>query len=206
MEVQLQDIIDKIKADGVQTAETQAAEIIRDAESKAAEILDKARAEAASIVADGTAEAQRFEKASIASIEQAGRNTLLAFKVGVTDALTQLIQTKTAECYDASVLKALIPETVKLCAKNSGEDDLAVLLPPADADKLQANLVAALKDALKNGIEIKADDSIVCGFKVAMKDGSAYYDFSAPEVANLFARYLNPKVAEILSGAAGSIQ
>lgn len=202
MEVQLQEIINKIKTDGVNTAEGRAKEIIQEAENKARDIIEKARTEAAQIVSEGKAEAERFEKASISSIEQAGRNTLLSFKVGVTDALSNLVKQETAKAYDSQVLKTLIPETVKNCAKTATDDDLAVVLSQKDCAELQSSIIAALKDQLKNGIEVKASDDVANGFKVGMKDGSAYYDFSAEAVATIFSNYLNPKVAQILNSVA----
>lgn len=199
MEVQLQEIIDKIKTDGVNTAEAKAKQIVEEAESRARDIIEKARTEANKIVSDGKAEAERFEKASISSIEQAGRNTLLSFKVGVTDALSNLVKTETAKAYDASVLKTLIPETVKACAKNAGEDNLSVVLSEKDCQSLQGSLVAAFKEQLGSEIEIKTSSDIAHGFRVGMKDGSAYYDFSGEAVATIFSNYLNPRVAEILN-------
>lgn len=202
MEVQLQEIIDKIKTDGVSSAEKKAGEILKDAERKAKEIIKKAEDEAAKIVKNGQAEADRFEKASISSIEQASRNTLLAFKVGVTDVLSQLVKTETADAYNAEVLKSLIPETVKAFAKNTGAEDLEVVLSKADADKLKTSLLKALKDKLETGVEIKGSDDLMQGFRVGIKEGSAYYDFSAEAVAEIFSKYLNPRVAEIMNSVA----
>lgn len=200
MEVQLQEIIDKIKTDGVVAAETQAKEVLQEAEKEAKLIIEKAKSEAARIVNDGKAEAERFEKASISSIEQASRNTLLAFKVGVTDSLSELIKTETANAYDAQVLKDLIPETVKSFVQNNNEDDLSVVLSEENAKKLESTLLAAFKNNLKNNnVEIKASSELNQGFRIGVKDGSAYYDFSAESVAELFSKYLNPKVAQILN-------
>jgi len=39
------------------------------------------------------------------------------------------------------------------------------------------------------------------GFRIAEKDGSAFYDFSAEAVAAMLSAHLNPKVAEILKNA-----
>lgn len=199
MEVQLQEIIDKIKTDGVNSAEKKAREILSDAEAKAQDLLAKAREEAAQIIQNGKDEAARFEKASIASIEQASRNTLLAFKTGVTNALSQLVSAETAKAYDANVLKTLVPETVKAFAGNLNAEELEVVLSKDDAGKLQDALLAAFKEKLKSGVEIKTSDELAHGFRVGLKDGSAYYDFSAEAVANIFSKYLNPKVSQILN-------
>lgn len=202
MEVQLQEIIDKIKSDGVNSAEIKANEILEDAKKEALEIIEKAHSDAKQIVDAGKAEAERFEKASVSSIEQASRNTLLAFKSSVTEAFAKLVKAETAKAYDSQVLKTLIPETVKAFIKNEGEQDLSIVLSEADAKKLEKELLARFKKEFDSGVEIKTSDDLSQGFRLGMKDGSAYYDFSAESVAEIFSKYLNPKVAAILNSVA----
>ena len=148
------------------------------------------------------AEAERFRKAAESSIEQAGRNTLIAFRQGVLHELEALVNMETAQSYNAEVLKTLIPETVKLWIKNNNTDDLSVILSPQDLKKLESSLHSALKDAVSNGLEIKADGKMSGGFRIGTKNGEAYYDFSAESVAGLFSSYLSPKTSEILKQAA----
>ena len=80
MDVQLQELIDKIKKDGVASAESSAAAIIAEAEKKAAAIIAEAENKAAEIVKAGKSETARMEKASIDAIRLAGRNFILSFR------------------------------------------------------------------------------------------------------------------------------
>jgi len=41
------------------------------------------------------------------------------------------------------------------------------------------------------------------GFRIAMKDGSAYYNFSDQGIAEIMAEYMNPRIAEIVREAVG---
>ena len=50
MDVQLQELIDKIKKDGVAAAEKDAAKIIADSEKKAEAIIEEAQSKAAEII------------------------------------------------------------------------------------------------------------------------------------------------------------
>ncbi len=202
MEVQLQELVDKIRKDGVDTAETKAAEILKTAETKAATIIKTAQVEAASIVKNGEAEAARNEKAAISAIRQAGRNLLISFREGITSELDALVKSGIAETYDASVLKELLPSAVKAWIANSESDDIAVLLSPADAAALEGAFESTLKAELAKGIEIRSDASVAGGFRIGTKDGASYYDFSAEAVADLFSAYLNPRVADIMKSAA----
>lgn len=202
MEVQLQELVDKIKKDGVAAAEEKAVSIIQEAEEKAKAIIAEAENEAQTAIKKAETEADRFRKAAESSIEQAGRNTLISFQQGILRKLESIINEETSKTYNADILKTLIPETVKLWVKNNNTEDLAVILAPQDLKTLENTLGAALKNVISKGVELKADDRMAGGFKVGTKDGAAYYDFSAEAVADLFAAYLSPKTAEILKKAA----
>lgn len=202
MDVQLQELVDKIKKNGVETAEAKAADIIKNAEAKAAAIIKSAKSEADGIIKNGVAEAERAEKAGISAVSQAGRNLLISFRDGITAELEALIKSETVKAYDSSVLKELVPSAVKAWISNNGTDDIAVLLSPSDAAKLESGFTSALKQELAKGIEIRSDISVSGGFRIGSKDGSAYYDFSADAVADLFSAYLNPRVAAIIKSAA----
>ena len=59
MEIQLQELIEQIKKDGVEAAESQAEAILTAAKDEAQKIISDAKAEAEKIVADAKAEADR---------------------------------------------------------------------------------------------------------------------------------------------------
>ena len=201
MEVQLQELVDKIKKNGVEAADEKAAEIIKAAEEKAASIVAQARAEAEAAVKKRETESEKFKAAAVSSIEQAGRNTLIAFRQSVLNELNAIIKNETLKNYDANTLKTLIPEAVKSWIKTNNTDDLAVILSDKDIKTLEQALGAALKETVSKGVELKHDGSISGGFRIGTKDGAAYYDFSAEAVADLFSAYLSPKTAEILKAA-----
>lgn len=206
MDVQLQELIDKIKKDGVGAAEASAQAIIADAEKRAEAIVAEAERKALENEKKAKAEAERLEKASIDAIKQAARNTILSFRDGINAELSALIQAETAKSYDDKLLKTLIPEVVKEWVKNPDAASISVLLSEKDTAALSSSLTAALKSEIAKGLEIKADSSLDAGFRISTKDGAAYYDFSSESVAALFSAYLNPKTAQIMKDAAGGIQ
>lgn len=203
MDVQLQELIDKIKKDGVATAEARATEIISNAEKKAKTIVSDAETKASSLVTSAKAETERLEKASIDAISQAGRNLLISFRDSLTAELSALIKTETTKAYSADMLKTLIPETVKMWIAQNSADTLSVLLTEKDLNTLESGFTSALKAEIAKGLTVKADNTLSAGFRLGTKDGAAYYDFSADAVAELFSAYLNPRTAEILKGVGG---
>ncbi len=193
MDVQLQELIDKIKRDGIESASEEANKMKSQAEAEAKRIVDAAQKEAAAIIERGKAEAAKFEKAGTAALEQASRNLVLAFKDEIQSLLDKITAQSAAAAMNDDVLKALIPEIIKNWA-SKGSDALS----EADCKKLESYFTDKLASELKKGCELKSDKNLASGFLIAAKDGSAYYDFSAESVAELMSAYLNPRLQEIL--------
>lgn len=202
MDIQLQELIDKIKKDGVASAQNQADSIVKEAEKKASEIVDEAKRQADDLIKNAKAEISRLEKASEDALAQSSRNMLLSFRDGLVRELDAFLQAECAKAYSADTLKSLVQETVKAWAKNSEASTLQVLLAEKDLKSLEGELKAALKAEISKGLEIKADKSLSSGFRIGVNNGAAYYDYSAESVADMFAAYLNPRVAEIMKNAA----
>ena len=206
MEIQLQELIDKIKKDGIESASGEAAKLKREAEAEAGRIVAAAQKEAADIVSRGKADAERSEKAGKAALEQASRNLVLAFKAEIQTLLDKIISQAAASAYGEDTLKAVLPELLKAWVSKGGSDSLDLLLNEEELGKLRSWATGALAAELQKGLELKSDRNLGAGFRIANKDGSAYYDFSAESVTELLSAYLNPHLAEILKTAAqGSI-
>ena len=202
MDIQLQELIDKIKKDGVANAEQTAAQIIAEAEKKANSIIEDAQKKSDDMVKNAKSEISRLEKASEDAITQACRNMLLGFQDSLISKLDSIIQVETEKVFSGDVLKNLVSETVKAWSKNTDASELSVLLSEKDCVELESGLKSALKTEIQNGLEVKTDKTLSSGFRIGVKNGAAYYDYSAESVAELFAAYLNPRVAEIMKNAA----
>lgn len=205
MDIQLQELIEKIKKDGVASAEAAAQKIITEAEKKAASIVSDAEAKADSIIKTAKAETERMEKASEDAIAQAGRNLIISFRDEINKEISALVYAETEKAMDKDLLKKLIPEAVKAWAANNDATDISILLPAKDVKALESGLKTAFKGKLSKGIELKSDASLSAGFRIGAKCGQAFYDFSAEEVASLFSAYLNPKTTELMKNAAAKI-
>ncbi|MBP3710672.1 MAG: V-type ATP synthase subunit E [Treponema sp.] len=201
MDVQLQELIDKIKKDGIASAEESAQNILADAQNRAAQIISDAEQKAETILKNAQTETKRMAKASEDAIAQAGRNMIISFRDALVAELDRLVQTETEKAYSKDLLAQLIPQTVQAWVKNTDAEELSVLLSEKDLKSLQSELTAALKAEIANGLELKPDKTLSAGFRIGVKGGTAYYDYSAESLADLFSTYLNPRTANILKGA-----
>ncbi|MCL1814904.1 MAG: V-type ATP synthase subunit E family protein [Treponema sp.] len=200
MDIQLQELIDKIKKEGIESAQAGASKLKADADAEAKKIIEDAKREAQNIIDQGKADAKRSEKAGIAAVEQASRNLVLAFKGEIQGLLDKLCAEAVSSSFSTDVIKGILPDLVKNWAvKNT--DSLSVVLSEGDLRKLDDAFKTSLSSALKGGVELRAGKNLGGGFRIAEKDGSAFYDFSAEAVANLLSAYLNPKLAETLKSA-----
>ena len=199
MEVQLQEFIDRIKKDGINEAAEEAAKILEDAGAQAARILDMAKKEAADIVSRGKTEAERLEKTGIAALQQASRTLILVFKGEVETLLNKIIADAAVCAYNEDTLKTVLPDILRLWASKDSPDSLDLLLGEKQLENLKSWALGALSRELDKGVELKSARSLEEGFRIAGRDGSVYYDFSASSVAQLLSAYLNPYLADVLA-------
>jgi len=204
MEIQVQELIDKIKKDGIKAVSEEASKIRGEAQAEARRIVEAAKREADDIISRGKQDAVRSEKAGIAALEQASRNLVLAFKDEIQALLNKIIGERVSANYGEDALKAALPEILKKWAEK-GTDDLSLILPESELSKLQNFFNEQLTSELSKGVELKSNRKLSSGFHISNREGSVYYDFSAEAVAGLLSAYLNPKLAEILKNTSKGI-
>jgi V/A-type H+-transporting ATPase subunit E len=201
MDVQLQELIDRIKSEGIKTAEQEADRVLKEAQNKANNIIADAHKEASDIIAKGQEEADRFQQTAKEAVQQAGRNMILSLRTRITELFSALIAEQTKQAYRPEVLEEAIVSLIKAWSKEQ-IPNLQVLLSSSDLKRIEKQLKSRLAEELKKGVELKPFPELQAGFRVAMKDGSAYYNFTDQGIAEILAEYLNPKVAEIVQEAA----
>jgi len=200
MDVQIKELIEKIKSEGVKPAEEEAARIIQEAEKKADEIRAQAHKDATQMIAKAKSESTRFEQSGKQALKQAGRNLILSLKSQITDLFDALL----VDSVQQNLTEEVLQEAILTMLKSWDEknlSDLEVLLSPQDLEKIEDVLRKKLSAELKKGVEIKPLPEISAGFRITMKDGSVYYNFSDQGLAEILAEYLNPKLAVILNQA-----
>ncbi|MCD6337657.1 MAG: hypothetical protein J7M01_05450 [Candidatus Marinimicrobia bacterium] len=195
MNVKLDSLIEKIKADGVDAAKKQAEEIIATANKDADEIIKKAKDKAAQYEKNAKSEAKSYQKNAEIAIKQAARDTVLVLKEKITVILEQALLTDIDKTMNQDFLKDLI---VKIAAVWAKDGDVEVLVNGMDVDALMAELKSALGNSVKSTIEVKLDRKISKGFRIGKKGDNLFYDFTDESILEALRIFLNPKLAEIL--------
>ena len=201
MEIQLKELIDQIKKDGVEAGESEAQAILKAANDEAEKIILNAKTEAERIMQNAKKENERMVRSSEDAIRQAGRNLLISFRESVARELKAIVGENVNAVYSSDAFAGLIINIVENWANNPDAEDIAVILNTQDLNKLEETLLAALKEKMLKGIKLKANDNFDGGFRIAINNGSVYYDYSAEAVVDMLSNYLSPKLTALLKEA-----
>jgi V/A-type H+/Na+-transporting ATPase subunit E len=200
MEVQLQELIDKIKDNGVKAANTEKNRIISDAEKKAKEIIAAAEQKAKDLESQAGENAVLSEKRSREALQLASRDLILNISTKITNLFNEILLSEAAKALDAKVLGQLITAAIN----NIGKDgSFEIALSESDAKNFGDALKSQLASVAKGGITIKPTRTVDAGFRLVEANGAISYDFTNAVIAENLAAYVNPKLAEDIKKAAG---
>ena len=175
MEIQIDDLVQSIKRDGIEQARKEADAIVAEARQQAAEIIAASKAEAEKNIDN----ANREIESSKALIKQAERDAVLSVKKQLQAMLERIMADKVAkELSEASLAKLVIAAI--------GDDDPAKYA--VEIEEAKASVKSSLAKQIEKGLEIHPAKGV--GLKLCCKDGSGFYDFSDEQIASLLRPFL----------------
>jgi V/A-type H+/Na+-transporting ATPase subunit E len=199
MSIQVKELIDKIKNEGVLAAEAEAEKIVSEAEEKAAQIIKEAQARIESSKAQAEKEIGQQEAASIAAIKQAARDVLIGVDKDLLKRMDAVITESVDTALTTSLTEKIILEMVKAWAEK-GEEGIRVVLSSKDAEQLKESLKGKLAQNLKSGVEIIPSAKFDKGFRIGGSSG-VLYDFSKESIAEVLSQALSSDLAAALKEA-----
>lgn len=205
MDIRVQELLERIKREGVESAEAQAAAIVADAETRRTALIAAAEKEGKAIIERAKADAARSEDAGKAALVQASRDLILAFRGEMEKLLAGIVKNEVDAAFDADTLRKALPAILEAWSKD-GRDELSVLVPEKELKSLEAFFRDKLNASLKKNVEFKPLKDTKSGFRIVEKGGSVYYDFTAQAVADMLGAYLNTRLAAIVASSIASGQ
>lgn len=203
----LNDLIQKIKSEGIDEAERKSEEIIKEARRAASEILNKARQDASSITEEVEEEIRKREESSKIALEQAARDIILSIRTSLTEIFNSLIKKEYQNVLSGKILETVLLKLIEGWQKNEmGDTDIELFLSESDRDALFEGFLSKLKEEIKSGIELKIHPDIEGGFRIGMKGSHVYYDFTDKGIADILAEYLNPRFYNFIDSLRKDIQ
>ncbi len=203
MSQQVQELIEKIKTEGLQAADQKAQEIEGEAQKNAQKIIEGAKKEAQQLIVQAKQEAQKMQASAQTSLKQASRDMLISLRKEVGGILQKIVAAKVGDVLTTQHLASIITEVAKKAVDgNQAAGGLEVAVSAKDLKELQEGFIAQLQKELKKPILLKASDDIGKGFVISFDQGKSSFDFSDVGLADYLGAYLNEQVAALLKEAA----
>ncbi len=199
MTIQVKELIDKIKNEGVMAAEIEAEKIIAEAEKKAAQIIQDARVKAESYKSQAEKEIKKQEAAGQDALKQGARDILIGLEKQIIKLFEAVISDEVNSALTPALTEKLITDLAHAWAEK-GEESIRVVLSSQDAKELEAGLQAKLSRHFKKGVEIFPSQKVTKGFRIGGSDG-ALYNFTEEGIAEVFAETLSPALAATVKEA-----
>jgi len=195
----VQELINKIKKEGVAEAETQARQITEEAEARAKAIVDEAQESAHLIIDQGKKQTQQMEDAARAALKQAGRDTLLKLRGAINDLVRDLVAQDLRGALSGSELAGIIETAIQSYMKQDTDvTDIKVLLSSNDLEKIKSGFLAELKDRLKKPITLQSREDIGAGFILSFNKETSSFDFSDSSLVEYLSHFLNDELASLM--------
>lgn len=194
MENKIQELTEKIYAEGVEKGNAEAARLVEEAKAQAAEIVKSAQAEAEAIVAAAEKKAAELDANSRSEVKLYGAQAVNALKSEAANIITDtVVKAAVKEALAGNTMKALI---VKIAERWSANEQ--IVISTAEAAELKAFFAKNAKALLDKGVEIKQVNGLKTSFSIAPADGSYKVNFGEGEFEAYFKAFLRPQMVELL--------
>ncbi|MBE6297942.1 MAG: hypothetical protein E7088_05585 [Bacteroidales bacterium] len=194
MENKIQELTEKIYAEGVEKGNAEAQRLVEEAKAQAAEILKKAEEESAALVAAAEKKAAELDANTRSEIALYGAQSVGALKSEVANIVTDsVVKAAVKEALAGDTMKTLI---VKIAERWSANE--AIVISTAEAEELKAFFAAKAKALLDKGVEIRQVNGLKTSFSIAPADGSYKVNFGEGEFEAYFKAFLRPQMVELL--------
>ncbi len=197
MEMDLSNLIEKIKAEGVSEAQKQASDITENASKEARAILEKAKKEKEHILKQAQQGTEALKKNTEETLRQAAANTILSLKERITELFDKVLKGTVEAQLSDGILKDVITKAIETL-REKGAPELEIILSERDQARLEKIVLSGFSQAAQKGITFKVSPSVDKGFKIQQKGKDFYYDFTSDAISEALALYLNPKLSSLL--------
>ncbi|MCK9622939.1 MAG: hypothetical protein M0R47_20685 [Methylobacter sp.] len=211
-ESSVQALIDRIRDQGVQSANREAARILADAEAKASQLLADAQKQVEQLRAKATADIEAEQAAAQEALKLSARDTVTRLKNLVGTAFETFVRRLvTTSTQDRELMKNLVLVLAGHSADEFIKDKkIQILLSDAlltgqSDPKLRElgkqTILSLSSDMLREGVELIPSSSVEGGAKVRLVGEQLEIDLSDKAIAKLLAGQLLPRFHALLTAA-----
>lgn len=193
--MKLEELTQKIYAEGVEKGNAQAEQIVEKAKADAAAIVENAEKQAADIIAKAQNKAAELDKNTRSELRLYAEQSVNAIKTAITDLIngkvvTDNIQAATA---DPKFMQSLILKMAEQMMQNGN-----VTIEAKDAQSLRTYFEQNAKALLNQGLTITEVKGIKTDFQIQNTQGGYKLSFGEQELVAYFKEFLRPQLIEML--------
>jgi V/A-type H+-transporting ATPase subunit E len=205
------ELISRLRADGVKAGQDESTRLVREAESKAARIIADARKEADELRASAREQIQALELSAQGALRLAARDATLALRNQVRESFETYLRRLVVESLEdpefvRSLILVLAGEAVD---KHIRDKEAHIYLSKAvlegktnpEARQRAGQFIKSLASGLlRQGITLVPSDRIAGGAKVRLVHEQLEIDLSDQAITEFLIRHIAPRFREIMSG------
>ena len=197
MAQEIKDLIAKIQAEGIKSAEDKAREIEAKAHACAEKIIADAQEKKKKIIKDAGEQIAKSRLSVEASFNQAGRDFLIILKSRINAMLDKLVTEDIHQSLTPEELAKIILLLIKGAGNKSGAE-VTITLSHEDAKLLEKSFLNKLVLETKSQIVLKSSDEISAGLRISFDAGKSHFDFSDKALAEYICANIKPELNRIL--------
>ena len=209
----VQELIARIRDDGVQAGRQEAEQILADAQRQAARLLEDARVEVEGMRRKARAEIQTEETAALEALKLAARDTGLRLEAEVVSAFESCVKRLVSPvAHDGSVIRALLlvlgGHAVEEFVKDEEIQVLVsdLLLKEADEspklkERVRHEVLGITGEMLREGVELIASSEVEGGARVRLVGENLEIDLTDDAIHRVLMKHLLPRFRRIFEGS-----
>lgn len=214
----VQQLINRLRDDGVKAGQEKADQILREAQEQAAGIVAQAKTEAAELLDKTRAEIETEKAAAIESLKIAIRDTELKMEAELKAVFAAHVKRLVSvEMRDVEFLRQIILSIAGLAAgdKACGDQPVEVLLPEhlfqsdekgtrltfEGQENVRRLVLGITGELLREGVDLKPSESLGGGIRIRLVGEDLEIDLSDNAISELLLQTILPRYRAIVSGA-----
>ena len=196
MSEELQGLLNKIQAEGLEKAESERARLVAEAKAQADAIIADAKAQADKIRKDAESDAEESRKKADAAVRQAARDVIISLQDDLQKKLRTIVREAAAQAMTPEAMAGLIAQLAGQFAKNATGAE--VILSVREREDAAQKLIGCLPDVLKKNTTVQLGRGFAAGFKIGFNDTEVFLDFSDEALADVICEFVGPKLAAVI--------
>jgi len=211
----VQDLVRRIRDDGVKAGREEGDRILRQAKEEATRIVAEAKAEADRMKDTARREIEMEQNSATEALNLAARDTILRLRSEVRAAFTRQLQRLiSSTMQDREFIKSLILEIAgRAVPKDLVEKKIDILVPGSlfeirdegeTAKQMRDFTLGIAADTLREGIEIKPDPRLESGLIVRLEGEDLEIELTDETISQMLMAHILPRFRIILQGSEGT--